>query len=99
VSGIQEILVLLIIIFVVFLMPRVMGGGREKKEFSFKRVSGKMRAAMAVSLFYVAIWTLILEPWHHQRLLFVSVGLGPVAFGWTVWWVVEGFPGRKKKQD
>lgn len=98
-SGIQEILVLFVIILLVFFMPRAMGRGREKKEISFKKVSGKMRAAFAVSLFYAAVLALILEPWHHQRLLFVSVGLGPVAVGWTVWWVADGFKGRKKKQE
>ena len=98
-SGIQEILVLLILILVLFFMPRVMGRGRaqEGKAFSFKSVSGKMRAAIAVSFFYMAIFVLVLEPWHHQRLLFVSVGLGPVALGWTIFWVVNGFKGRKKK--
>ena len=98
-SGIQEIFVLLILILVLFFMPRVMGRGRvqEEKEISFQSVSGKMRAAMAVSLFYVAIVALVLEPWHHQRLLFVSAGLGPVAFAWTVFWVADGFKGRKKR--
>ncbi|UCF95250.1 MAG: hypothetical protein JSW39_14220 [Desulfobacterales bacterium] len=91
-TGIQEILVLVVIVLAVFLLPRVMGREQEKKSakpaFS---LSGRMRLAMAASVFWPALIAAFLKPWQTSWLPFIYVGIGPVILGWVIFWVWAGF--------
>jgi hypothetical protein len=100
-SGLQEIVVILIIILILFILPRMMTGKQalqnrqtaviKKSLFS---LSGGMRLAVVVSILWpltAAIWY---RPWQKDMMLFICLGVGPVIVGWCLFWVVDGF--RKK---
>ncbi len=96
-SGIQEILVIVAIILIIFFLPGIMRQGENNAVKPFKKISGKMRAAIAVSFFYIAIAAFFFKPWHGKPLLFLYAGLAPVATGWTIRWVSKGFNEKDKK--
>ncbi|VEN73884.1 conserved membrane hypothetical protein [Candidatus Desulfarcum epimagneticum] len=94
-SGIQEILLILVIILMIVFVPRLVGGRREKTGRPFEKISGKTRLGIAVSVLNVAIFAVVFKPWGGQALFFTCFGLAPVAAGWGAWWVWVGF--RKEK--
>jgi len=97
-TGIQEILVLVAIILVILFLPRILNRGKERKPLEAKPafvVTGKMRLAIAASLLWPAAIAAYIQPWKHDLVPFLYLGLGPVALGWTLYWVFSGF--RKKK--
>ncbi len=94
-SGIQEILVLVVIILAIFFVPRMMA--RRKETVPVRRavpLSGKMRLSIAASIFWPAMMAAILKPWHNELISFLYIGIGPIALAWIVFWVFSGF--RKK---
>jgi hypothetical protein len=96
-SGIQEILVLVIIILAIFILPRILNRGQMKQAVEAKPVvvlSGKMRLAVAASFLWPAVIAALVQPWKGDLILFLYLGLGPVAVVWGSYWVITGF--RKK---
>lgn len=93
--GLQEILILVIIILALFFIPRVMAKGRSRPAVR-PRISlpGRARLAIAVSFFWPAIWAVYLQPWRKDFLPFIVIGLLPPAVAWILYWVLSGF---KKK--
>jgi len=92
VSGIQEILLLVIIIMVIFFLPRVISRGKEKKQLEHVfALSGKMRLAIATSVFWPLLMAAVIQPWQKNMPLFFYAGFGPVAFGWIISWILHGF--------
>ena len=91
-SGIQEILVLVVIIMAIFFLPRVMSRGKEKKQLEqVFALSGKMRLAIATSVFWPLLMAAVIQPWQKNMSLFFYIGFGPVAFGWVMTWILHGF--------
>ena len=93
-SGIQEILVLLIIILGILFLPRILSRGQEKETVSLKPavvLSGKMRVAIAASILWPAVMAAFMQPWKNDLFLFLYIGLGPVILGWILFWVYAGF--------
>ena len=96
-TGIQEILLLLILVLAIFFVPRILPRGSDKKPAQpVWIVSGKMRLAIAISLFWIILAAALLQPWKKNLMLFLYTGPGPVAFGWILSWVISGF--RKQKR-
>ena len=96
-SGIQEILVLVIIVLGILLLPRVLNRGQEKQTTASHPtvvLTGRMRLAIAASAIWPAIIAAILQPWKQDLLPYLYLGAGPVAIGWILYWVLTGF--RKK---
>jgi len=97
-SGIQEILVLVIIILAIFFLPRILSRGQATTQVAVQKpaatLSGKMRLAIAVSVLWPAGVAAFLRPWREDLILFLYFGLGPVAVCWIFFWVFTGF--RKK---
>jgi hypothetical protein len=96
-SGIQEILVLVIIILALFFLPRILSRGQEKQAAVRKpmiMLSGKIRLAVAASVLWPAVVAAFIQPWKGNLILFLYLGLGPVAVVWGSYWVFIGF--RKK---
>jgi hypothetical protein len=101
-AGIQEILVLIIVILAIFLAPRLLSrdGASETNEPSVPRMlsalTGRLRLALVVSL----VWPLLVagyyEPWETGFATFIYVGIGPVILGWSIRWVIAGFLRNKK---
>ncbi len=96
-SGIQEILVLVVIILGILLLPRILNKGPETRQIAPRpaiKISGKMRLAIAASVLWPAAIAAFLEPWKQDLLRYLYIGLGPVALIWIIFWVFTGF--RKK---
>ena len=96
-SGIQEILVLVIIILGIFFLPRILNRGRESRPAMPRPpavISGKMRLALSASVLWPAIMAAFMQPWEKDFFLFLYIGLGPVAFIWMIYWVFTEFHKR-----
>lgn len=97
-SGIQEILVLAIILLAILFIPRMRAGGRVAPLASQSlplRMSGKLRLALVASIVYPAAVAAILQPWKADLVRFFYIGIGPVVLIWLLYWVINGF--NKKK--
>ncbi|MBI9090964.1 MAG: hypothetical protein JEZ12_17255 [Desulfobacterium sp.] len=92
-AGIQEILTLLIIIIAIFLVPRMLPRGKTgtKPPKKWTTLSGRMRIAITLSVMTPMTAALLLKPWHHNLIGFISVGIAPVAAGWAIFWIASGF--------
>lgn len=96
-SGLQEILVIVLLFVLIFFLPRRLGkGGSKKAGGMLQTLSGRLRLAMVVSVVWLLAWAAYFRPWSGGLLGFALVGLGPVVLGWGILWVLDGF---KKKRD
>ena len=96
-SGVQEILVLVVIILGILFLPRILNRGPETRQAVPRpaiKISGKMRLAIAASVLWPAVIAAYLEPWKQDLSRYLYIGLGPVALIWIIFWVLTGF--RKK---
>jgi len=96
-SGIQEILVLVVIILGILFLPRILNRGQEKRPAVPRPViviSGKMRLAIAASFLWPAVMAAFMQPWEKDLSRYLYLGVGPVALVWVIYWVLTGF--RKK---
>ena len=96
-SGIQEILVLLIIILGILFLPRILNRGQEQRPTVPRPsivVSGKMRLAIAASVLWPAVMAAFVQPWEKYLSRYLFLGVGPVAFIWIIYWVLTGFRKR-----
>jgi hypothetical protein len=96
-AGIQEILVLVIIILAIFILPRVLSRGKvtETPEPSISRIissiSGPLRLALVASLVWPLAVAAYLEPWKSGLFPYLYFGFGPVVFGWSIRWIIIGY--------
>jgi len=96
-AGIQEILVLVVIILGILFLPRILNRGQEKRSALPRPViviSGKMRLAVAASVLWPAVVAAFMQPWEKDFYRYLYLGVGPVALIWIIYWVLTGF--RKK---
>ena len=96
-SGIQEILVLVIIILGILLLPRILNRSGEKQAIETKStvmLTGRMRLAIAASVIWPALIAAFMQPWKQDLIGFLYLGPGPVAIVWITYWVVTGFTKR-----
>ena len=96
-SGIQEILLLVIIILGILFLPRILNRGAETRQAAPRlaiATSGKMRLAVAASAIWPAMMAVFLQPWKQDLSRYLYLGVGPVALIWIIYWVLTGF--RKK---
>ena len=96
-SGLQEILVIVLVIAFILFLPRWTGRGTKKTSAKpLQTLSGKLRLAVIASVIWLMLWATYFKPWTGEILAFTLVGLCPVIIGWGALWVIDGF---KKKQD
>ena len=96
-SGIQEILVLVIIILGILFLPRILNRGQEKRPDLPRPamvISGTMRLAISASVLWPVVMAAFMQPWKKDLVLYLFLGVGPVALLWLIYWVFIGF--RKK---
>ena len=96
-SGIQEILVLVLIILGILFLPRILNRGQERQAVAVRPavvLTGRMRLAMAASALWPALVAAFMQPWKQDLFPYLYLGLGPVAVIWALYWVYTGF--RKK---
>jgi hypothetical protein len=91
-SGIQEILLIGVIILAILFLPRIKNRNNPVRlPKPAVIISGKMRLIMAVSVFWPVLMSAFLQPWKKDLVLFVYIGICPVLSGWVLYWVWRGF--------
>lgn len=96
-SGIQEILIIVLLLALVVFLPRRMGkAGRANKSGNIMQaLSGTMRLGVIVSALWLLLCSVYFRPWSGELLGFALIGLCPVILGWGIIWVIDGY---KKNQ-
>ena len=101
-SGIQEILVLIVIILGIFFLPRIINRGSKSVASPSRTLpqigalSGRFRLAVVLSILWPAAAALYFEPWHRNISTFIVCGIGPVVLLWGAFWVLSGFKKTRK---
>lgn len=101
-AGINEILVLILIITGIIILPRVFRPQQTagKKSIplvqNLKRMSVKIRIAICLSLIYPFAAALYLKPWESGLNFFLLTGFLPVIIIWSVIWIISGIKNTPK---
>ncbi|MDJ0804187.1 MAG: hypothetical protein QNI97_15025 [Desulfobacterales bacterium] len=96
-SGLQEILVLVLIVIVLFFLPRLVARPTRtaRPPVRVKPIPGKWRLALFASAVWLVVTALWLKPWGGNLILFTGVGALPVLLFWGGVWVLSGYNRRK----
>ncbi|MBL7212105.1 MAG: hypothetical protein ISS61_06995 [Desulfobacteraceae bacterium] len=98
-SGVIEILLIVVIVLGILLLPRLTGRKRDR-DFQLAdhgfRMTGWMRIAIMASFVWPVLVALFLKPWNNNWPAFLYVGVGPVALIWGISWVFLGFRKERK---
>ena len=91
--GFQEIFIISVIVAGVIFIPRMMESKRPSPRLvrDRKSLSGHWRLAIALSIVYPLAAAATMQPWRKNPAAFGYIGLGPVLFGWLLYWVLQGF--------
>lgn len=93
----QEVLVVVLIALAVFFLPRILGRRPVPRPVIARPVlTGWMRLAIVVTIFWVAGAAFFLKPWQDGSLLFLPIGLGPAAVLWGGVWVWLGYRNSRR---
>lgn len=98
-SGLQEILIIILIILVILFAPRLLGSHPSEKRTPsdrIKSISGAVRLKIALSLLWLIITVLWRQPWQDGWMPFLTVGILPLLIFWIGQWVFSGF--KKSKE-
>lgn len=102
-SGIQEILVLVIIILLILFVPRILSRHRPSTPkppaatAAPIRFTGRRRLALVASILWPLLMAAYFRPWQLSQLnAYLLIGPGPVLLGWAAAWIYAGF---KKRQN
>ena len=94
-SGFQEILIIVLILLGILFLPRRVSNRPEKSGADAKpKLTGKIRAAVAVAVVYLALAAAWLQPWRSDPVAFLYIGFGPVVLAGLAFWVYAGFKHR-----
>lgn len=102
ISGIQEVLLIVVILLAILFIPRMMAPKRRvapKTAFQMRRLvnlSVRWRLALAVTFLWLLGGTLYFRPWQAGSEQFLFFGVGPVIIGWCVAWVIAGYLSHRK---
>ncbi|BBO87092.1 hypothetical protein [Desulfosarcina ovata] len=93
-SGIQEILIILLIVLGIFMIPRMLSPRHPPQQTIVRRsgptLSRPMRFAIVLSLLWPAAWAVCFKPWQNGLAAFSLWGIGPVVLAWSLKWVLAG---------
>jgi len=93
-SGIQEILLIVLIVLAIFLIPRMTKSKPSPEPLRLRRslppLSGPLRLAIVISILWPIGCALYFKPWREALIPFAVVGIGPVVVAWSLNWVVAG---------
>jgi len=88
----QEVLVLVVVALAIFYLPRLLGKKPAPEPvFRPPALTGWMRLAILVTVFWIAGSAAFLKPWETDPFLFFYFGLGPAAVLWGSAWVWLGY--------
>jgi hypothetical protein len=96
--GTQEILILVLIVMGIFFLPRLISKKSSEPVATrpVKKLSGRLRLAIFVSLLWPTSVALYWRPWDRDVLTFLYLAVLPVAALWGIGWVVVGY-GKERK--
>jgi hypothetical protein len=98
-SGIQEILIILLVVVGIFLVPRMMNPRPAPQKVTLRRpvrrFSWTLRLAIVVSILWPLACAVYFKPWQHNGIPFTVIGIGPVVVGWSVSWVLAGMRNKQ----
>jgi hypothetical protein len=98
-SGIQEILLILLIISGIFLVPRMMNPRPAPQKVVLRppalKFSWTLRLALILSFLWPVACALYFKPWQQNVIPFVTLGIGPVVVGWSLKWVLAGMKNKR----
>jgi hypothetical protein len=98
-SGIQEILIIVLIISAIFLVPRMMNPRPVPQKVVLRRaplkLSWSLRLAVILSILWPVACALYFKPWQQNLIPFATMGIGPVVVGWSLKWVLAGMRNKR----
>lgn len=98
-SGIQEILIIVLIISGIFLVPRMLNPRPAPQKVVLRRAPIKLawtlRLAVILSILWPVACALYFKPWQQNLIPFATVGIGPVVVGWSFKWVLAGMKNKR----
>ena len=98
-SGIQELLLIVLIVLGIFLVPRMIKPLPAPRKAVLRRPAFKftwtLRLAIILSFLWPAACALYVKPWQQNVIPFVTLGLGPVVVGWSLMWVLAGMKNKR----
>ena len=92
-TGISEILVLVLLIACILILPRLFKGETVKKASSskkLKKLPAKFRFGIVLTLVYPIAMALYIKPWNENIISFISFGIIPVFLVWAIVWIIAG---------
>ena len=93
-SGIQEILLIVLILTALFLIPRMLKPRPAPRKIVVRRpahiLSWTLRLAIVCSFLWPATCALYFKPWEQDVTRFLYIGIGPVVLAWGLKWVING---------
>ncbi len=101
-SGIQEILVIVVILLAILFIPRMMSPQRRQAPKPFRpmrkirSLGVRWRVGIVVSILWLLGAAVYWRPWQLGLEMYALCGLGPVIVGWCLAWVVAGYKIGKK---
>jgi hypothetical protein len=96
VPGFQEMGLLVVIVLILFFLPRFRTKAQAPPPRRLGSLSGRMRLALVVSMAWPLGVAYVMKPWQGELFNFFGIGLAPVALGWALAWVVAGYRGRAR---
>lgn len=99
-SGITEILIIVLIILGILFVPRMVGRPASTQLASFPkrfRLSGLIRLVIVISILWPLGFAVYYRLWQGHSTAFYVYGLGPVIGGWCLYWVMAGFTKKGKR--
>lgn len=95
-SGIKEIIIIILVLAGLFILPRMLRRGAAGKTDDATRSStpkgrGWMRLFLFLSLFWLALAAFLFNPFRDGLTMYLGIGILPVGLGWGIRWVVLGF--------
>ncbi len=90
-TGISEILVLVLLICGLLILPRMFKPAPKahKKRIPPRSFNMKLRAGIVVSILFPLLLALAIKPWQGNLIRYVSLGILPVALGWALVWILS----------
>jgi hypothetical protein len=99
-SGLQEILLILLILVGLFVIPRMIQRPQRPSIRTVRPqlpvVSGKLRLAILASAIWLGLTAAFFSPWRNGWEGFAYAGGGVVAVAWGAMWVIRGFRKRSR---
>ncbi len=90
-TGISEILVLILLISGILILPRMFKPAPKAKKKKAKPISLtiKLRAGIVISLLFPLLTALMIKPWQGELIIYISIGILPVLMVWAVIWILS----------